>query len=195
MIIEIDGLDLWYEVLGKGEPVLVLHGWGGDIDSVRPLIEQLGGKFQAYGLDLPGFGRSGLPDKPWGTHDYQRLVSRFISRLDLAPVYIIGHSFGGRIGICLGAEEPQLIKKLVLVDSAGIKPKRTLAYYLKVYAYKLGKTLLKPWGSLGGRGLKRWHKLFGSQDYRQSGALRKTLVKVVNEDLRDLLPKINPPPC
>lgn len=85
---------------------------------------------------------------------------------------------------------------MVLVDSAGIRPARSLRYYIKVYSYKAAKKLFAAPGlkTLGKRVLGRFINKAGSEDYRQSkGSMRQTFVKVINEDLTYLLPKILAP--
>jgi pimeloyl-ACP methyl ester carboxylesterase len=90
---------------------------------------------------------------------------------------------------------PQLVSKLILVDSAGIKPRRGITYYLKVGMFKLAKACLKfpLFGSKSEQWLERVYRLTGSTDYRQAGNLRPILVRVVNEDLSELLPEISQP--
>ena len=106
--------------------------------------------------------------------------------MDIKNPILVGHSFGGRLSIILGSR--QIAKKIILLDSAGILPKRSMDYYVKVYSYKLGKKILgETWAE------KRRAKS-GSADYRAaSGALRQSFVKIVNEDLEPLLPKIKVP--
>jgi len=101
-----------------------------------------------------------------------------IRHYKMEEVILIGHSFGGRVAILLASESPR-IGGIVLVDSAGIRPKRKLSYYYKVYKYKLLK-------KLGIRNIKA-----GSSDYNKlSGAMKETFVRVVNQDLTGRLSKI-----
>lgn len=194
MFITIDGLKLYYTTLGEGTPTLLLHGWGVDSRSMESVMAHLKKQAKVYALDFPGFGMSELPPEPWEVGDYTALTVKFLDQMGLDKVDIVAHSFGGRVSIKLAAAHPERINRLVLTGSAGIRPDRTAGYYVKVYTYKLGKALVKllP-GSLGKSLQERMIARRGSSDYQQAGEMRATFVKVVNEDLRHLLPDIQAP--
>ncbi|KPU44586.1 2-hydroxy-6-oxo-6-phenylhexa-2,4-dienoate hydrolase [Oxobacter pfennigii] len=195
MFLKIDNLDIFYKTAGTGKKVVLLHGWGGRADSFLPVFNYLSSKFQVYAIDFPGFGESTMPDEPWGVEDFTLILYKFFLALDIDKAHLIGHSHGGRVSIMFGAKYPELVDKLVLVDSAGIIPKRSWKYYFKVYRFKLLKQmfLLFASGSDKSEKLESFYKKYGSKDYRESGSLRQTLVKVVNEDLRGYLPEIKAP--
>lgn len=192
MNVEIDGLNVFYEVGGSGASVVLLHGWGGNSESFKPVFDYLINNYKTYTLDLPGFGNSDLPPCPWGADDYARLILGFFEKLQIDKANIIAHSFGGRIAIVLAAEQPEKVEKLVLVGSAGIIPRRTVKYHVRVSIAKMGKLLFAPqlFGTFGVRGRNAISRLVGSKDYQDAGELRGTFVKVVNEDLKPRLPKI-----
>jgi pimeloyl-ACP methyl ester carboxylesterase len=196
MIVYIDGLKVYYEAVGKGEPIVLLHGWGADANFMRPIVHMLQdcGKFRVYALDFPGFGLSECPQEAWDVSRYASFVINFFDNLDLQCVNVLGHSFGGRIAIKLASNYPSRIKRLILVDSAGIKPKRNLKYTIKIGFVKVLRkiTLVLPDGTLKEM-INRIILSQGSRDYQKAGKLRKTFVKVVNEDLRNLLPLIHCP--
>ena len=79
--------------------------------------------------------------------------------------------------------------RLILVDSAGIKPRRTAKYHLRVGVAKIGK-LLRRFGKPGNSLANAVSQRTGSKDYQDAGEMRATLVKVVNQDLRAFLPQI-----
>jgi pimeloyl-ACP methyl ester carboxylesterase len=192
MIKTICGLKIYYEVVGSGAPVLLLHGWANDAETMRPMagvVKDLG--FRVFSIDLPGFGLSDMPEIPWGVDDYVNLVAKLLDELAIEQVSIIAHSFGGRIAIKLGAFHPKLIDKLILVDSAGIKPARSMGYWMTVSFTKLIRGIIrflpKPIDEF--LRLNLLSKM-GSRDYRNAGKLRDTFVKVVNEDLRQYLPSL-----
>lgn len=196
MFIELQGLRVYYDLAGEGDVVTLLHGWGGEAASLKPVFDYLSKGYKVYTFDFPGFGRSEPPKVPWGTEEYGRFVVDLINELKIKKTKIIAHSFGGRVAIWLAANFPQMVDKLVLVDSAGIRPRRTLKYYIKVTVAKVGKRVLLPhiFGRYSQSLLNGLYKLVGSKDYQeQTGVMRDTLVKVVNEDLRGLLPKITSP--
>ncbi|MCK9397054.1 MAG: alpha/beta hydrolase [Methylobacter sp.] len=189
----LEGIRLHYREVGAGAPVLLLHGWGSSADSFKHLEKHLAPNFRVLSLDLPGFGASEPPLAAWALTDYVELVKGFMNKLDLVNPAVVGHSFGGRIAICLGAQG--LLSKLILVSSAGVRPRRKPQYYIKVYSYKIAKYLLNfaP-RKLRAVLLEKLQRRFGSSDYRNaSPILRKTLVNVVNEDLSGLLPDIKVP--
>ena len=194
MLITINHLKINYHVSGKGRNVVLLHGWGAKISSFEPIHQYLDKSCRVYSIDFPGFGQSDPPPIPWGTAEYTEVVQQLMHALEIDNPILIGHSFGGRVAIRLALMEP--IHKLILVDSAGIKPKRPLKYYLKVYSYKLLKKLadlpfLKSYLKNTVEAIKN---KAGSKDYQNaSGVMRATLVKVVNEDLTALLPQISVP--
>lgn len=192
LYINIDGININYERIGSGKPVLLLHGWMAGIDTMRPIAAHLVklGR-EAVMLDFPGMGISEPPPAPWGVPEYAEITRKFISILGLEGCDLICHSFGGRVTIMLASAEPDLFGKLILIDAAGPRPKRSLVYYLKTYSYKLAKKAAKV--SVFNRmfNLDQKIKKAGSDDYKSlSGVMRETFVKVVNLDLTELLDKI-----
>ncbi|WFA10197.1 alpha/beta hydrolase [Tissierella sp. Yu-01] len=193
MVINIEGLDLNYIVEGEGTPIVVLHGWGCNIDTVRPIINILNGKYKVYALDLPGFGNSQEPKDVIGSFEYAEIVKEFLHKMNISRATFIGHSHGGRISIIMGAKYPELVDKIVLIDSAGLIPRRGPEYYIKVYSFKALRYIYKNlffWIKNEER-MEKFYKKFGSDDYQNSsGVMRRILVKVVNENLKPLLKDI-----
>lgn len=196
MSININGLELNYICEGEGENILILHGWGANIESVLPVFNHLKKRFKVYAMDLPGHGKSEKPKDVWGTMDFAKAVKTFIDEMGIEKVTLIGHSHGGRISIILGNKYPELIDKIILVDSAGIIPKRHFKYYFKVYTFKTLKKLYNTlyfWDDKEER-MKKFYKRFGSTDYRNAeGIMRNIMVKVVNDNLQPFLKGIKAP--
>ncbi len=143
--------------------------------------------YRTIAPDLPGFGQSPEPDAVWDVGNYADLISEFIESFGVKKVILLGHSFGGRIIIKLGSREilPFKIERAVLVDSAGIMPRRTAAYKIKVGAYKAAKKIFPALAA-------SMRKRSGSADYAAaSPVMRGCLVKAVNEDLKPLLPALS----
>ncbi|MFA9557923.1 alpha/beta fold hydrolase [Evansella sp. AB-rgal1] len=195
MFINIQDMKLNYKVDGEGAPIILLHGWGANIQAFSPVHNHLAKHHKVYTLDLPGFGESEEPPKQWGTEEYTDFLHDFIQKLQIENPILMGHSNGGRISIFYAAKYGN-VKKVILVDSAGIKPKRKLEYYLKVYTYKAAKQMLKLPGlnRYSDEILSKVKSKMGSTDYKNvSGVMQQTMVKVVNEDLQHLMPSVKVP--
>jgi pimeloyl-ACP methyl ester carboxylesterase len=196
MFVQIEGRKVYYETVGGGRPVLLLHGWGVDSSNLRPISGFVRDALHARPIapDLPGFGLSDAPAEAYGVSDYVRVVAALLDGLRLPSVDVLAHSFGGRVAIKLAAAHPQRVRKLVLVDSAGIRPPRTAAYSLRVRHARLVRSLARIVPGPAGRRLREHlQSNLGSADYRAAGALRPTFVRVVNEDLTPCLREIGCP--
>ncbi len=166
-----------YKVLGAGRPILLLHGWGANSSSFTQIIASISLNFKVYALDLWGFGESEKPDPQATIYDYAEAVYRFIKAKIGEDVVLLGHSFGGRICLILGNRP--LIRGVVLVDSAGLKSRLSLAKRLQIRRYKK----LREKVNLGQATASKLER-FGSADYRELDPdLRGVFVRVVNEDL------------
>ena len=154
---------------GAGKRLIFLHGWGGEIASFKGLADRLSARFRITLIDLYGFGKTPHPDHPLCIEDYARGVEDVIKTTGGGKVILVGHSFGGRIAMRLAATNAEVVG-LVLIDSAGVIPRRGLRYYWRVARYKLAKKL----------DLK--NKPLGSSDFAAlSGAIKGTFINVVNE--------------
>lgn len=195
MFLNVDNMNIFYKKAGSGKKVVLLHGWGCKADTLLAVFKYLSMKYEVYALDFPGFGQSDPPDKPWDVTDYMNMLVKFFDKLGIDKASLIGHSFGGRVSILFSSHYPGRIEKVVLTGSAGIIPKRTFKYYFKVYKFKLMKKiyLMVSKGADIEAKLDKFYKKYGSKDYQESGILRQTFVKVVNQDLRPYLHKIKAP--
>lgn len=192
----VDGIDLAYVDEGAGDPVVLLHGWGGQAASLMPLITGLRDQYHVLAFDLPGFGGSSPPPSPWGTPEYAAFVERAVAALGIERATYVGHSFGGRIAIWMAAHAPQAVQALVLVDAAGIKPPLTFRRWVRQKFYKLAKVVLRcPLLGVRRAGLQeRLAAQFGSADYRAvTGVMRASMVKTISLDLTPCLTAIQAP--
>lgn len=183
-----------YEVEGAGKPIILLHGWLASLETMKPLQKYLANWFKVYNVDIIGFGKSDLPDKPMNTDDFGNFLSDFINALKIENPILIGHSNGGKTIINYAGRNLGKINKIVLIDSTGIKPKRKINYYFKVYTFKTVKNIVKflpkRFENLREKALNK----FGSTDYKSSPEiLRKTMNIILNEDQRKIMPNINVP--
>lgn len=192
--IELEGVRVSMEVTGSGRPLILMHGWGCDHSTVRSIAATAALTHTVYNIDFPGFGASEEPAEVWGVERYTRLIEALVKSEKLESPVLVGHSFGGRVAILFASRNKA--DKVILVDAAGIKPRRTLKYYLKVYSFKAGK---KFWELILGKEkaqarIDRMRARRGSSDYAgASPMMRRILSKVVNEDLTDRLPMISAP--
>ncbi len=173
---------LSYFSVGNGKNTLVfLHGWGSDATAFFFAMKRLCVKYRMVALDFLGFGQSDFPPDCYDVAHYANDVVKLLKILKIEKATFLGHSFGGRVAIELAAFYPQIVNRTVLIDSAGIKPKRKPSYYFKVFTHKILK-------KLGKSGLK------GSSDYSfLSGDMKKVFVRVVNYDQKNLLERIKCP--
>jgi pimeloyl-ACP methyl ester carboxylesterase len=188
--VDINGIRTRWRQAGTGPPVLVLHGWGAKIEAVDPIIRALSPQLTVFAIDLPGFGETALPPAPWGVADYADWTRALMDELGLDRPSIVAHSNGGRIAIHLATHHPQRVDKLILVDSAGIRPTRGLRYYRRVALAKTAKHAARLLGRPGRALQQRVFARTASSDYANAGPLRPTFVKLVNEDLTPLLSRI-----
>lgn len=183
-----------YEIEGEGKPIILLHGWLASLETMRVLQNHLSKHFKVYNVDIIGFGKSDLPDKPLNTNQFGDFLNDLINALKIENPILIGHSHGGRTIINYAGRNLGKINKIVLIDSAGVKPKRKISYYFKVYSFKIVKNLVKilpkKFVNLREKALSK----FGSDDYKSSPEiLRKTMNIILNEDQKSIMPKINVP--
>ncbi len=191
MFIRLENINIRYKVLGQGDPMIFLHGWGRDISYFAGLSDHLAKKFTLYLLDLPGFGLSEHPPRVFASIDYANIVEAFICQLKINNPILLGHSFGGKIALFLATRG--IGRKLILIGSAGVKLPKSWMVRLKIYLFKLVKFLfvLPIIGPLFKGRLAGYQNKFGSEDYRNSsGVMRTILVKSVNEDISSLLKKV-----
>ncbi|MGB8652692.1 MAG: alpha/beta fold hydrolase [Mycobacteriales bacterium] len=167
------------ERTGDDPRVLALHGWGRTRADWLPALT-----VPALAVDLPGFGASPPPPSAWGSRDYAELLAPLLAD---GGWTLAGHSFGGRVAVHLAAGWPALVDRVVLTGvpllrrTGGAKP--PLAFRLAKQAHRLGL--------LSDARMEAERRKRGSADYRGAeGVMRDTLVRLVNEDYRDLLPGI-----
>lgn len=185
MKIKIDNVEVNYIQYGEGSDVLLLHGWGQNIQMMRPLGDNLCSNHRITIIDFPGFGESSEPPVAWSVRNYAVLVEKLVEKLNIKKPTVIGHSFGGRVAIYFSADNP--IDKLVLFGSPCMKEKEELTLSVRI----LKKIKKLPGMDKFGDFMKQY---IGSPDYRAaSPIMRQTLVNVVNEDLASFARKIEEP--
>lgn len=188
--VKIKGVNTEVVESGSGHAVILLHGWGQNIEMMEPIQSALEKNFHVINLDFPCFGKSEEPKEVWGVEDYKDFLRELVLAFKLEEPILIGHSFGCRVAIRYAAQYPT--RKMVLTGAAGIKPKQSLEVKTKIAAYKAAKQLLKLPGM--DRYSEQIRAHFGSEDYKNAGGItRQIFVKCVNDDVTDILEKVTAP--
>lgn len=192
------GCRVHYTVSGvaDGPWIVLMHGWGCSAETLASIANVAGTTHHVLSVDFPGHGKSAEPPHVWGVDEYTAVLADLLSAEKIKRPVLLGHSFGGRVGINYAASNPDCVGKLILVDAAGIKPRRPLRYYAKIYSFKAMKLMAKLMLSRESaeRFIERRRSRTGSADYAAaSPRMRAVLSKVVNEDLKHLMPAIKAP--
>ena len=170
------------DTVRDGAYVIFLHGWGGNSSAFSLSADMLKRSgYRAITPDFRGFGDSAEPDSPRGVPEYADDILSLMERDGISEAVLVGHSFGGRVALEIAAKHPERVRGLVLVDAAGLKPRRKPSYYIKVAFHKLSV-------KMGGKGLA------GSSDYRAlSPVMKECFKRIVNYDQTPLLPLVKCP--
>ena len=197
MIREIDGVSIHYSLTGSGkEKVLLLHGWGCDGSLMKPVADALQDQFRILIPDFPGHGKSGRPPQPWGVPEYAHCLQKLLEEEGFFPCHVIAHSFGCRVAAWLAAETPSLFGKIIFTGAAGIRPKPSAEAQQRSARYKKLKGICEKVRKVPGmsRAAEGWEeklrRKYGSKDYNAlDEEMRKTFIKVINQDLSELYPR------
>jgi len=193
MYFNYEGIDLYYEKYGSGkEELVILPGWGDTRKSWSYIINLLADYYTIYILDYPGFGNTLFPDFDLDIYFYSKMIKAWLNSLNLERPTLLGHSFGGRILITLTGYYHYSYPKIILMNAAGVKPKKTLRGIFKKYSYKLW---MKVSGILPKSIREKFKKYlfehFASRDYKSLlPKMRKTFQNIVSEDLSCYLENI-----
>ncbi len=196
MITEINGYKTAYADTGSGgQAVVILQGWGTTYQVYDSIAACLKKKYRVIQFDFPGFGESDEPKEAWNVDRYADFFVSFMEKLGIHKAILLGHSYGGRVIIKLAARKrlPFEIERIVLVDSAGIVPKKSFSQKVRAKRYKFLKALfcVKWIYALFPELIDNWRQRQGSEDYRNaSPIMRQCLVMAVNEDLSHLFSDI-----
>src|ERR1051326_3721826 len=110
--------ELVYRAAGEGQPVVCLHGLWNSSAVWKRAIDLLSPNYRVYAPDLPGHGQSPA-QLPWLLREVAALLATWMRSLEISPATLVGHSMGGALAIMLAAAEPQLVDRLVLVNTIG----------------------------------------------------------------------------
>jgi pimeloyl-ACP methyl ester carboxylesterase len=177
----------------NGHPLIMLHGWGQNLQSLQPMGELLATRSNVHIIDLPGFGKSPPPPEDWDTTQYADRIYQYLEEQGIASADMLGHSFGGRVSIRLAHQYPQQVRSITLINSSGLPRQRTFQQSLRMKWLKTLRDTFKI-SPLYREELLAWHNQnYGSRDYLNAGALRGTFIKTVSEDLTEISKQISLP--
>ncbi len=169
----------------SGKNIVLLHGWGQNIEMMDPIGKRLQNDFYITIIDLPGFGKSSEPTYGYTVYDYFEIVDELLRKLKIKNPIMIGHSFGGRISIIYAAKKG--VEKLVLLTSPFKRSVKKNTFKIKLLKFLKKVPVVKE--------LESYMKTkIGSRDYRNATPImRLILVNTVNEDLTEYLKQIESP--
>ncbi|GGA54019.1 alpha/beta fold hydrolase [Pelagibacterium lentulum] len=116
--VSINGLEMYYQVHGQGEPLLLIHGGLMTIDAWGPFLGALAENRKVYAIELEGHGRTVDLDRPISLRQFAEDVGGFIDEIGIGPVDIVGFSFGAATATGVGILHPELTKSLVLISAS-----------------------------------------------------------------------------
>ena len=182
----VKNINVNYELYGEGKDTLVLlHGWGQNIQMMKPIGDKMCINHKVLIVDLPGHGASDEPDFAWTLYDYVEMLKDLIEILKLKNIILIGHSFGGKISLLYASMYK--VDKVVVFGSPYKKNIKKDSLKLKIL-----KGLKKIPGINKLENIAKKH--IGSTDYKNaSGIMREVMVNHVNLDITDDVKKINVP--
>jgi pimeloyl-ACP methyl ester carboxylesterase len=128
----VDGRDVRYYAAGQGEPVVVIHGGGGDARTWWKNISELAVEYKVYAPDLPGFGGSAPLSDNYYIPELAEFIDKFAAALGLEKFNLVGHSLGGGIALDYTLNSPSKVKKLVLVSSLCLG--REIAFWVRLFS-------------------------------------------------------------
>lgn len=179
-------VSIYYEKYGNNKKnILILPGWGNTRTTFTNIINFFKDNYTIYIIDYPGFGNSPIPEKELTIYDYTNLVRDFLDEMQIKNPIIIAHSFGGRIATLLTGYYKEKIDKIIMIDAASIKPRKSIKALIKQTTYKVLKKLTYLLPKLKQEYYRqKLLKIFGSTDYQNlPNNMHKTFKNIVNENL------------
>ncbi|MGM0440106.1 MAG: alpha/beta fold hydrolase [Chlamydiota bacterium] len=179
----------------SGSHLIMLHGWGQSLEALRPLGELLSSSAQVHLIDLPGFGKTPIPSEVWGVEEYAHSIISYMDQHQIEQADILGHSFGGRLALVLGAQYPKRVKKITLINSAGIEVQETRQQNLKRRSLGFLRALTRKADRVLGTDFYQEYFIptFASHDYREAGDMRSIFLKVIKQELSYYAVKVGAP--
>ena len=115
---QVGDTSLYYEIAGDGEPLLLIHGLGSSTRDWETQVRCLAERYRVVAPDLRGHGRSDKPPGPYSIPLFAGDIAELMGSLDSVPAHVVGISLGGFVGFQLAVDHPELVRSLVVVNSA-----------------------------------------------------------------------------
>lgn len=112
----LDGGIVHYEVIGRGRPIIFVHGWVGSWRYWIPALQTTSTNFRAYALDLWGFGDSAREEERYSLDKQVELIDRFLNEMGIGRVALVGHGLGGIVSLLYAARSPQVVDRVMAID-------------------------------------------------------------------------------
>lgn len=187
MIININDISINYIDYGnkEGKSIVLLHGWGQNIEMMKPLGDLFSNEYRIIIVDLPGYGKSPEPPFPWSVNDYVLIIKEFLDNLKIENPIFIGHSFGGKIGLLYASKYS--LNKLIVLGSPFKQNIKKVSLKLKFLKFLKKVPIINNFEEYA-------KKRIGSTDYcNATPMMRKILVNTVNLDITEDVKNIKCP--
>ncbi|MBQ9714362.1 MAG: alpha/beta hydrolase [Clostridia bacterium] len=161
--------------------MVLLHGYLSSKEAFVKQIEYFSRFYRVTAIDFLGFGKSAPLTEGYSVADYAAWTREVFTLLGVENAHVIAHSFGCRVAVKMAAQDARVFDKILLTGAAGVILKRSLAYKIKVKAYRIARRFAPRFAE----------KHFGSTEYKTLPPIMKeSYKKIVNEDLRGEAKKI-----
>jgi len=131
----INGVELYYEIHGKGKPLLLIAGLASDSQSWLPIVEELSRNYMVITFDNRGVGRTKPQDVKTSIKDITEDCLALIKHLRLSSVNLLGHSMGGFVALDCAVRYPEYVSKLILAGTSAFNSERNNALFLDWISY------------------------------------------------------------
>lgn len=174
-------------------PIFILHGWNLDSNRFYPLVNEFIKRgYQVMCPDLPGFGHTAI-NRTFDLDDYVKYVTSYLKKKKIDKILLIGHSFGGRIGIKLAVFHPEFLSGMILTGVPGFTPVLRIKVLFFILLAKIGKLVFSfpVIRSFKNDFQKLLYKLAKATDYYNTKEnMRETFQNIVKEELKGYMIRI-----
>lgn len=184
---QLNDIEVHYVNYGNPEKgtIVLLHGWGQNIEMMKPVGDAFQKDYQIIIIDLPGFGESSEPSFTWTVYDYVEFLNQFLTSLEIKKPILVGHSFGGKIAMLYSSTYE--VEKLILFGSPFKRSFKKDSFKTRILKLATKIPGTKKLAELA-------KKYIGSDDYKNaSSIMREVLVSTVNLDITEEVSKIKIP--